>query len=105
MRDSYDFSNGRETHNVERLALMEKGQMADDPNRILERLIDGWCNRRALGPQATVLPAWRANNGLTDGWAELRTAVRTAQSDDELSRDERELLRQVERTIDQVLDR
>jgi hypothetical protein len=44
----------------------------------IAKLIDIWCERRELKALATVLPAWLSNNGLTDGWAEVAAAIRTA---------------------------
>ncbi len=46
-------------------------------NGPLSRLIDTWCERRALSPLAVLLPAYTSNNGLTDGWTEVMEALRT----------------------------
>jgi hypothetical protein len=45
-------------------------------NATIERLLECWCDRREYGALAAVLPAWTANNGLTDGWIALRDALR-----------------------------
>ena len=45
-------------------------------NYSLRLLIDSWCDRRELGALANVLPAFLANNRLTDGWGELMEALR-----------------------------
>jgi len=42
----------------------------------LKKLIDGWCDRKALGPLARVLPPFVAFNGMTDGWGELLSALK-----------------------------
>ena len=46
-------------------------------NGPLSRLIDAWCERRALSPLAVLLPAYTSNNGLTDGWTDVMEALRT----------------------------
>lgn len=51
--------------------------MTADPNDAIKILVDRWCDRREYGPLAWVLPAWISNSGLTDGWVELRDALRT----------------------------
>jgi len=49
-----------------------------NPNEDIRRLVDAWCDRRELAALAYVLPACTSNNGLTDGWTELRDALRHA---------------------------
>jgi hypothetical protein len=73
-----------------------------DPLRELGDLIESWCQRRAFDLLATVLPAYRSPNGLTDGWGELRSAVRSAQlwTKDAV---ELERLRNVERVLDEMI--
>jgi len=51
-------------------------------------LIDAWCDRRELRALAQLLPAWVANNGLTDGWAVVLEAFRTIRADGRLPEDE-----------------
>ncbi len=41
-----------------------------------KRLIDSWCDRRALTPLARLLPAYVAFNGTTDGWGDLLEALK-----------------------------
>ena len=79
--------------------------MGSDPNELLDRIVSRWCERRELHSLAALLPAWLANNGLTDGWGELRSAVQYAIANgrDRLPADELETLRDVERAIDQAL--
>ena len=43
---------------------------------ILNKLIDTWCERRALNPLRLILPGYFAFNGLTDGWELLYEALR-----------------------------
>lgn len=40
------------------------------------RLIDGWCERRALGPLRILLPGWPPPNGFTDEWQQVWAAMR-----------------------------
>lgn len=47
----------------------------EQANAIVEKLIDGWCSRRAIGALRILLPAW-PHNGLTDGVADLADALR-----------------------------
>ena len=53
---------------------------------VLDRLIDGWCERRALYPLALVLPAYLAQTGRPEAEASLyRALARTrAMARDEL---------------------
>jgi hypothetical protein len=43
---------------------------------ILDKLVDGWCDRRALRPLAIILRAYPMVSLLTDSWGELRNALR-----------------------------
>jgi hypothetical protein len=44
---------------------------------LLDRLVDGWCERRALRPLAMILSAYPMNSPLSDSWYELRGALRS----------------------------
>lgn len=76
-----------------------------DPNARLRELINAWCQRRELRPLARLLPAYVGNNGLTDGYGDLRNAVRDtyALCRDQLPSIELESLRDVERELDSML--
>ena len=52
--------------------------MSPDPNQIISDLVDDWCDRRELRALSYVLPAWTGNNGLTDGWSQLRDDLKHA---------------------------
>jgi hypothetical protein len=52
---------------------MEPG---DDLFTLLDRLVDGWCERRALRPLSIILRAYPMTSPLTDGWYDLRDALR-----------------------------
>jgi hypothetical protein len=45
-------------------------------SRTLDRLIDGWCERRSLAPLRLVLPWWPLSSPLTDAWGDLLTALK-----------------------------
>jgi hypothetical protein len=51
-------------------------QTPEDFFERLRKLIDGWCEERNLNALSTVLPSYLAFNGLTDGWSELRDAIK-----------------------------
>lgn len=44
---------------------------------LLDRLVDRWCERRALRPLSILLRAYPMVSPLSDGWHELRTALRS----------------------------
>jgi hypothetical protein len=44
----------------------------------LGSLIDQWCEQRRFHQLAAVLPSFVGFNGLTDGWAELRSGLKSA---------------------------
>jgi hypothetical protein len=43
----------------------------------IKTLVDGWCERRSLGPLSRVLSPYLSFNGMTDGWAELAVALKS----------------------------
>lgn len=43
----------------------------------LAELIEGWCERRCLRSLGAVLPAYNSFNGMTGGWGELLTALKS----------------------------
>lgn len=42
----------------------------------LDRLVDAWCDRRALRPLRCLLTSYPLSNPLTDGWADLLTSLK-----------------------------
>jgi hypothetical protein len=44
---------------------------------LLDRLVDGWCERRALRPLRILLPAYPMVSTLSDSWHELRGVLRS----------------------------
>jgi hypothetical protein len=51
-----------------------------EPFELLDRLIDGWCERRALRPLQIILRAYPMPSPLSDSWHELRGALRDLRS-------------------------
>jgi hypothetical protein len=43
---------------------------------LLDRLIDGWCERRAIRPLQVLLGGYPPVPSLTDGWAALYATIR-----------------------------
>ncbi len=53
--------------------------MDADPTRlfaVLDGLVDGWCERRALRPLAVLLPVYPPAPLHTDQWSDLYAAIR-----------------------------
>jgi hypothetical protein len=48
-----------------------------DVNAEIARLVDGWCERRALGPLRRILGLWPPPNGFTDEWQGVWAALRS----------------------------
>jgi hypothetical protein len=42
----------------------------------LDRLVDGWCERRALRPLSIILRAYPMVSPLSDSWHDLRSVLR-----------------------------
>lgn len=78
--------------------------MSEDPNKVIADLVDRWCERRELAALAKLLPAWLGNNGLTDGWANLKDAIRQIDAmQDLLPADERDSLQKAYVAIDSAI--
>jgi hypothetical protein len=56
--------------------LFGKIRTPDALGRLLDKLIDGWCERRCLAPLRLLLPAWPLRNSLTDDWGDLLVALK-----------------------------
>ena len=63
----------------------------EDFHRDLKKLADSWCERRALRALSYFLPGYFAVNGLTDGYADLETALKDVlvSADGEITEDEK----------------
>jgi len=86
--------------------LQHHGWVANEPNVVVELLVDRWCERRALGPLRCVLTAW-PNFGLTDGYGALRNALANVRSISrgELDSVDTELAHLAQNGIEKLLDR
>jgi hypothetical protein len=71
-------------------------------NQQITALVEAWCDRRQLGALAELLPPWLSNNGLTDGWADLASALRGL-ANSGLPPDERETLKRLWIEVDMAL--
>jgi hypothetical protein len=73
----------------------------------LRGLINGWCDKRSLGPLSRVLGPYLGFNGMTDGWAELATSLKSvrAQYRDHLTADEMETIGDLIRATDRAIYR
>jgi hypothetical protein len=74
---------------------------------ILNKLIDGWCDRRALNALRLILPGYFAFNGLTDGWEFLHEALRDVRAfcRDELTHGEQVEIGRAIVAVQQVIDK
>jgi hypothetical protein len=72
-------------------------------NDQIAALVDDWCERRELGALCGLLPAWLANNGLTDGWAGLADALHSLAGSRQLPDAERETLKRLWAEVDYAL--
>ena len=73
----------------------------------ISTLIDAWCEERKLRPLAILLPPWLGHNGLTDGWMNLRGALRhvLAMCRDDLKPAELEIIGKAIAEIDAAIER
>lgn len=72
-------------------------------NEELRSLVADWCDRRELRGLAGLLPAMLANNGLTDGWAELASALRSVAGERHLPATERDQLKRLYVEVDSTI--
>ena len=72
-----------------------------------EFLIDRWCSRKQLKPLRHLLNGQASLNGLTDGWSDMLTELKTIRSQctDELQQDEFEKLVQLIHYAQAALER
>lgn len=81
--------------------------MNTDINPDLKKLADGWCERRALRALHQFLPGYFALNGLTDGWAQLETALKDVLvfAKDELTDEEHKEVKRIMILVQQIVYR
>ena len=72
-------------------------------NKEISALVESWCDRRELVALAGLLPAWTGNNGLTDGWWGLATALRSVAGYHQLPESERAILKRLWVELDYYL--
>ena len=70
----------------------------------VERLVDQWRRGNNTVALDLLLPGWRSNFGLTDGWSGALDAVRDTAESDAVTPDERAVLKAVADRIKRALD-
>jgi hypothetical protein len=75
--------------------------------RTLQSLVDAWCDRRCLRALRYVLKGYPLTSPMTDGWAELLTALQDVRAfaRTELTEQERVMVDDCIRAIDRVVYR
>lgn len=79
----------------------------DDLFPLLDDLVDGWCERRALSPLHYILSVYPLSTGLSDEWHKLDEALKDIRAlcKDELGVEEKEKLSRAVLLVQNVLDR
>jgi hypothetical protein len=74
---------------------------------IVDGLVDGWCERRALQPLRHILVAYPLSNRLTDDWGRLHEALRSVRAfcRDQLSAEEHDQLGLAVVLVQKILER
>jgi hypothetical protein len=72
---------------------------------LLDRLVDGWCERRALRPLSIILRSYPMVSPLSDGWHELRSALRDLRAlrDPDVTDAEAEAVENALRSVEKTL--
>ena len=75
--------------------------------RTLQSLVDAWCDRRCLSALRYVLKGYPLTSPMTDGWAELLTALQDVRAfaRTELTEQERIMVDDCIRAVDRVVYR
>ena len=60
--------------------------------KVLDRLIDAWCQERKLDGLRLLLPVWPLHSALTDGWGDLMVALRAIENSADLKPEHRGLV-------------
>lgn len=73
----------------------------------VDRLIDGWCERRALKPLRYILRSWPLCSGLTDEWGALLESLKDINGlcGNELTSEEKKLLLEVMNAVHDMVYR
>ena len=71
----------------------------------LKSLTDVWCERKALRPLSYLLPSYLGLNGLTDGFADLETALSDvlAFAREDITSDEKSEVQRLRRVVQKTL--
>lgn len=79
----------------------------DDLFPLLDVLVDGWCERRALNPLRHILSAYPLSMGLSDEWHKLDEALKDIRAlcKDELEVEENEKLNRATLLVQNILNR
>jgi len=59
-------------------------------HKVLDHLIDSWCEQRQLEALRFLLPVWPVHSPLTDGWGDLMVALRRIENSVELKPEHRD---------------
>jgi hypothetical protein len=77
--------------------------------KILDQLVEAWCDERQLDWLRILLPAWPLHSAHTDGWGDLMVALRTIENSTALKADHRNAVHAaaecVTRLVHERLDR
>jgi hypothetical protein len=80
------------------------GMEAAEFNKQIRDIVYAWCDRRDIVALSDgLLTAWLTNNGLTDGWVDLASALRTSANSPHLPVSEREILKRLSIEVDVML--
>jgi hypothetical protein len=73
----------------------------------LQKLVETWCDRRALQALRCILRGYPLANRLTDGWAELMTALKDVRAfaREEITEEEAALIDECIRVIERAVYR
>ncbi len=73
----------------------------------VERLVDGWCERRSLRALRAILSVWPLTSGLTDDWGNLLDALEKVRAfaRDELTENEARVVEDLIHDVQQVVHR
>jgi len=73
----------------------------------LQKLVDAWCERRTLQALRYILNGYPLTNPLTDGWADLMTALQDVRAfaREEITPEELKSVDECIRVIDRVVHR
>jgi len=76
-------------------------------SQTLQRLVEAWCDRRALQALRCILRGYPLSNPLTDGWADLMTSLKdvSAFARDEITPEELKSVDECVRVIERVVHR